>query len=92
LPGALFLSPRALAPADLQLASVYVLPSIAALGRAVPTVTPGASGSLMPAAWHRGSSGTSIGRGSYALTARWLVVENDSRKRGSVMGCAANSA
>jgi hypothetical protein len=30
----------------------------------------------MAAAWHWGSSGTNPGGGSYALTARWLIVEN----------------
>ena len=76
LPAARSLSPGALAPADRQLAGVYVLPSVAAMHRALPAVEPGAAGSLLPAAWHWATSGTDAAGRSYSLTARWLVVGN----------------
>lgn len=70
------LSPDPVGEADRQLAGVYIFPSVAALRRALSDVTAGVKGSLMPAAWHWSSNGTSEGGKSYSLTARWLVIEN----------------
>jgi hypothetical protein len=76
LPDAQALTPRSNGPADMQLAGVYLLPSVAAMHLALPAVRPGAAGSALPEAIHWRTNGTDAGGQSFSLVVRWLVVEN----------------
>jgi hypothetical protein len=78
LPGAIALSapsPWLLTPADKQLVGAYLMPSDAAMRRALPDVHPGAAGAILPAANKYTSSGSGPGY-SYTVDERWLVVDN----------------
>lgn len=70
------LTPNSPLPASDQLAGVYVMPSVAAMHRALPGMVPGTSGAEQPSAVRYTESGTAEGGHMYAVAARWLVVEN----------------
>lgn len=78
LPGALALSrvsPADVRPADGQIAGAYLMPTVAAMKRALPNVQPGSSGALLQSAW----KGTESGSGptySFTVENRWLVIDN----------------
>jgi hypothetical protein len=78
LPGALRLTPSNPAqtpPSDMQIAGAYLMPSVEAMQRALPSVQPGAAGALLPTAYRIGTAGSGPGY-SYSLVYRWLVVDN----------------
>ena len=60
---------------DAVVVAVSVLPSLDAMGRALPKVTPGAAGALLPSA-AAGSWGYSDPTHAWSFTQRWLVVAN----------------
>jgi hypothetical protein len=70
------LTPNSTLPAPDELAGVYVMPSVAAMRRALPGIVPGAAGAEQPSAKVYTESGTAEGGAAYAVTGRWLVVEN----------------
>jgi hypothetical protein len=63
-------------PAPRQLAGVYVMPSIAAMRRALPSMMPGPPGTTQPSALRYTTSGEAEGGYTFAVAARWLVVQN----------------
>jgi hypothetical protein len=78
LPGALALSPLSadkVIPADMQIGGAYLMPTVAAMKRALPNVQPGADGAMLQTAWKGTSSGSGPGY-SYTVEERWLVVDN----------------
>jgi hypothetical protein len=78
LDGALRLTssnPAQTPPSDMQIAGAYLMPSVAAMQRALPSVQPGAAGALLPTAYRMALGGSEPGS-SYSLVYRWLVVDN----------------
>jgi hypothetical protein len=78
LDGALRLTSSNLAqtpPSDMQIAGAYLMPSVEAMQRALPSVQPGAAGALLPTAYRTAAEGGGPGY-SYSLVYRWLVVDN----------------
>ena len=78
LDGALRLSPSNPAqtpPSEMLIAGAYLMPSVAAMQRALPSVQPGAAGALLPTAYRMALGGSEPGS-SYSLVYRWLVVDN----------------
>lgn len=70
------LAPPSPVPAPRQLAGVYVMPSIAAMRRALPAVMPGRSGTAQPSALRYTTSGEAEGGYEFSVADRWLVVQN----------------
>ncbi len=70
------LAPSSTLPAPGQLAGVYVMPSVAALRRALPGILPGTSGAEQSNALRYTESGRAEGGYTYAVEARWLIVQN----------------
>jgi hypothetical protein len=70
------LAPNSTLPAPDQLAGVYVMPSVAAMRRALPGVVPGSSGTAQPSALRYTTNGEAEGGYKFAVAGRWLVVEN----------------
>ena len=59
----------------MQIAGAYLMPTVTAMRRALPSVQPGSSGALLQSAW----KGTESGSGptySFTVEERWLVVDN----------------
>lgn len=61
---------------DGRITSVNVLPSVAAMTRALPKVTPGITGALQHTAVFSGQGWSGPGEGGSWYDERWLVVEN----------------
>lgn len=62
-------------PADMQIAGAYLMPSVAAMRRALPNVQPGAASALLQSAYISSASGSGPGY-SFSVEYRWLVVDN----------------
>ena len=78
LPGALALSrvsPAEGRPADMQIAGAYLMPTGAAMKRALPDVQSGSSGALLQSAWKSTESGSGPTY-SFTVEDRWLVIDN----------------
>jgi hypothetical protein len=70
------LAPSSTLPALEQLAGVYVMPSVAAMRRALPGIVPGTSGAEQPIALRYRESGEAEDGYTYSVAARWLIVQN----------------
>jgi|GEM_PF-2841119 hypothetical protein len=68
-------NPAQTPPSDMQIAGAYLMPSVEAMQRALPSVQPGAAGALLPTAFRMATGGSEPGS-SYSLVYRWLVVDN----------------